>query len=36
MPRRLALLGKAAGLDTRELTGRSLVLPGEAGLVLAE
>ena len=34
MPPRLALLGKAAGLDTRELTGRSLVLPGEAGLVL--
>jgi len=28
MPPRLALLGKAAGLDTRELTGRSLVLPG--------
>lgn len=35
LPPRLALLGKAAGLDTRELTGRSLVLPGEAGLVLA-
>ena len=28
MPDRLALLGKAAGLDARELTGRSLVLPG--------
>ncbi len=28
MPQRLALLGKAAGLDTRELTGRSLVLAG--------
>ena len=28
MPPRLALLGKAAGLDTRELTGRSLVLAG--------
>jgi len=28
MPPRLALLGKAAGLDTRELTGRSLVLTG--------
>ncbi len=28
MPERLALLGKAAGLDARELTGRSLVLPG--------
>ena len=27
MPDRLALLGKAAGLDARELTGRSLVLP---------
>ena len=27
-PPRLALLGKAAGLDARELTGRSLVLPG--------
>jgi len=34
MPDRLALLGKAAGLDARELTGRSLVLPGKAGLVL--
>ncbi len=34
MPDRLALLGKAAGLDARELTGRSLVLPGGAGLVL--
>ena len=28
MPDRLALLAKAAGLDARELTGRSLVLPG--------
>jgi SAM-dependent methyltransferase len=28
MPDRLALLGKAASLDARELTGRSLVLPG--------
>ena len=28
LPGRLALLGKAAGLDNRELTGRSLVLPG--------
>jgi SAM-dependent methyltransferase len=28
MPDRLALLGKAAGLDARELTGRSLVLAG--------
>jgi SAM-dependent methyltransferase len=27
LPPRLALLGRAAGLDTRELTGRSLVLP---------
>jgi SAM-dependent methyltransferase len=27
LPPRLALLGKAAGLDTRELTGRSLFLP---------
>ena len=27
LPPRLALLGKAAGLDARELTGRSLVLP---------
>jgi SAM-dependent methyltransferase len=34
MPDRLALLGKAAGLDARELTARSLVLPGGAGLVL--
>ena len=34
LPPRLALLGKAAGLDAREITGRSLVLPGEAGLVL--
>jgi SAM-dependent methyltransferase len=33
MPQRLALLGKAAGLDARELTGRSLVLAGEPGLV---
>jgi SAM-dependent methyltransferase len=29
LPDRLALLGKAAGLDSRELTGRSLVLAGE-------
>jgi SAM-dependent methyltransferase len=28
LPQRLALLGKAAGLDPRELTGRSLSLPG--------
>jgi SAM-dependent methyltransferase len=28
MPPALALLGKAAGLDTRELTARTLVLPG--------
>jgi hypothetical protein len=29
LPDRLALLGKAAGLDSRELTGRSLALgPG--------
>ncbi len=28
LPETLALLGKAAGLDTRELTGRSLSLPG--------
>jgi SAM-dependent methyltransferase len=28
LPARLALLGKAAGLDVRELTGRSLVLTG--------
>ena len=28
MPQRLALLGKAAGLDARELTARSLVLTG--------
>jgi hypothetical protein len=27
LPARLALLGKAAGLDSRELTGRTLVLP---------
>ncbi|HXK12054.1 MAG TPA: class I SAM-dependent methyltransferase [Vicinamibacteria bacterium] len=33
LPPRLALLGKAAALDSRELTGRSLVLPGGAGLV---
>jgi hypothetical protein len=30
LPQRLALLGKAAGLDTRELTGRSLSLAGAA------
>ena len=30
LPQRLALLGKAAGLDTRELTGRSLSLAGPA------
>lgn len=30
LPPRLALLGKAAGLDTRELTGRSLSLAGPA------
>jgi SAM-dependent methyltransferase len=34
LPDRLALLGKAAGLDCRELTGRSLVLAGEPGLAL--
>ncbi len=34
LPERLALLGKAAGLDSRELTGRSLVLPGGAARVL--
>ncbi len=28
LPQTLALLGKAAGLDARELTGRSLSLPG--------
>ncbi len=28
LPKTLALLGKAAGLDTRELTARSLSLPG--------
>jgi hypothetical protein len=28
LPHRLALLGKAAGLDSRELTGRSLALAG--------
>lgn len=33
MPQRLALLGKAAGLDARELTGRSLVLARRPGLV---
>ena len=33
LPPRLALLGKAASLDAREITGRSLVLPGGAGLV---
>jgi hypothetical protein len=33
LPPRLALLGKAAGLDARELTGRSLFVPGPAGLV---
>ncbi len=32
LPERLALLGKAAGLDIRELTGRSLVLTGARGL----
>ena len=31
MPASLALLGKAAGLDARELTGRSLSLPGAGG-----
>jgi hypothetical protein len=30
LPQSLALLGKAAGLDTRELTGRSLALAGPA------
>ncbi|HVO09810.1 MAG TPA: class I SAM-dependent methyltransferase [Vicinamibacteria bacterium] len=30
LPETLALLGKAAGLDARELTGRSLSLPGAA------
>jgi hypothetical protein len=30
LPQSLALLGKAAGLDTRELTGRSLALAGSA------
>jgi SAM-dependent methyltransferase len=34
LPERLALLGRAAGLDSRELTGRSLVLPGGAALAL--
>jgi SAM-dependent methyltransferase len=29
LPDTLALLGKAAGLDTREVTGRSLALPGQ-------
>jgi trans-aconitate methyltransferase len=33
LPERLALLGKAAGLDTRELTGRSLLLRPPAGRV---
>jgi hypothetical protein len=28
LPPSLALLGRAAGLDTRELTGRSLALAG--------
>jgi len=28
LPERLALMDKAAGLDHRELTGRSLWLPG--------
>jgi hypothetical protein len=31
LPPRLALLGRAAGLDPRELTGRSLLLAGPAG-----
>jgi len=34
LPERLALLGKAAGLDFRELTGRSLALPGGEALTL--
>jgi len=34
LPDRLALLGKAAGLDSRELTGRTLVLAGGPGPVL--
>ena len=34
LPDRLALLGKAAGLDSRELTARSLVLPAGAALAL--
>jgi len=29
LPERLALMDKAAGLDHRELTGRSLWLPGD-------
>jgi len=33
LPDRLALLDKAAGLDHRELTGRSLWLPGNTGTV---
>ena len=35
LPPPLALLGKAAGLDARELTGRSLSLPGAGRHVLA-
>jgi len=31
LPPSLALLAKAAGLDARELTGRSLSLPGTSG-----
>ena len=31
LPPTLALLGKAAGLDAREVTGRSLALPGRRG-----
>ena len=30
LPQQLALLAKAAGLDARELTGRSLALAGKA------
>ena len=33
LPDRLALMDKAAGLDHRELTGRSLWLPGNSGTV---
>ena len=33
LPDRLALMDKAAGLDHRELTGRSLWLPGNSGSV---